>query len=214
MEQIADVLALMQQQLQLLQQQQKDTSDNFMRMLEKIEARSAEQLPIVVKDKHTVFDSLYRHFEKFTYDADNGRTFDGWYKRFKDVFDNDCGDLDDKKKTRTRQPAGRRLSSALTWDEAIATLERLFGSAKTLFRRRFEWFKIQYEHQDFNAYETLVRTRCTDAKLDCIDFDGLQCLVYVAGFQGANRTRLLRKLDQAEKLSIKDFTAEYQLIKS
>ncbi|VDO85174.1 unnamed protein product [Heligmosomoides polygyrus] len=69
-----------------------------------------------------------------------------------------------------------------------------------------------------NAYEMLVRTRCTDAKLDCIDFDGLQCLVYVAGFQGPEfadyRTRLLRKLDQAEKLSIKDLTAECQLIKS
>ncbi|VDP10523.1 unnamed protein product [Heligmosomoides polygyrus] len=94
----------------------------------------------------------------------------------------------------------------------------LFGSTNMLFRRRFECFKIQYEHQDFNSYETLVRTRCTDGKLDCIDFDGLQCLVYVAGFQGAEfadyRTRLLRKLDQSEELSIKDLTAEYQLIKS
>ncbi|EYC07744.1 hypothetical protein Y032_0069g372 [Ancylostoma ceylanicum] len=57
-----------------------------------------------------------------------------------------------------------------------------------------------------------------DAKLNSIDFDGLQCLVYVAGFQGVEfadyRTRLLRKLDQAERISIKDLTAECQLIKS
>ncbi|VDP15342.1 unnamed protein product [Heligmosomoides polygyrus] len=77
------------------------------------------------------------------------------------------------------------LPSDLTWDEAVAILERLFGSAKTLFRRPFECFKIQYEHQDFNACETLVRTRCTDAKLDCIDFDSIQCLVYVAECRGA-----------------------------
>lgn len=73
-------------------------------------------------------------------------------------------------------------------------------------------------HQDLNAYETLVRTRCTDAKLDCIDLDGPQCLVYFARFQGAEfanyRTRLLKKLGQAEKLSIKDLTAEFQLIRS
>ncbi|VDP24846.1 unnamed protein product [Heligmosomoides polygyrus] len=71
-----------------------------------------------------------------------------------------------------------------------------------------------YEHLDFNAYETLVRTFCTEAKLHCIDFDGLQRLVYVDGFQGEEfadyKTRLLRKLEKAGKLSIKDLTAEYQ----
>ncbi|EPB75329.1 hypothetical protein ANCCEY_05587 [Ancylostoma ceylanicum] len=64
----------------------------------------------------------------------------------------------------------------------------------------------------------LVKTKCTDAKLDTIDFDGLQCLFYVAGFQGPDfaeyRTRLLRKLDQTEKITLKDLTAECQLIKS
>ncbi|XGW21465.1 hypothetical protein V3C99_004430 [Haemonchus contortus] len=97
-------------------------------------------------------------------------------------------------------------------------MDRLFGSAKTLFRRRFECLKIKYDHQNFNNYETLVRTRCSDAKFDSINFDGLQCLVYVAGFQGAEfadyRTRLLRKLDQGDDVTIKDLTAECQLIKS
>ncbi|VDP37916.1 unnamed protein product [Heligmosomoides polygyrus] len=69
-------------------------------VLKKTEARSAGPSPIVVKDKHTIFDSLYRRIEKITYEADNDRTFDGWHKRFKNVFDNDCGDLDDKEKTR------------------------------------------------------------------------------------------------------------------
>ncbi|VDL76377.1 unnamed protein product [Nippostrongylus brasiliensis] len=231
MDQLANIIAVMQQQMQLIQQQQQESTENFMRMLEKIEARTALSSSIVVKDKHSIFDSLYRRIEKFVFDAENGRTFDVWFKRFKDVFDNDCGDLDDKEKTRLLVSRldedchqlfcgsiSPRLPSDLSWDEALATLERLFGSSKTLFRRRFECFKIQYDHQNFTTYETLVRTRCADAKLDSIDFDGLQCLVYVAGFQGAEfadyRTRLLRKLDQAEKLSIKDLTAECQLIKS
>nr|CDJ93707.1 Gap-Pol polyprotein [Haemonchus contortus] len=49
-------------------------------------------------------------------------------------------------------------------------------------------------------------------------FNGLQCLVYVAGFQGAEfadyRTRPLKKLDQGDDVTIKDLTAECQLIKS
>ncbi|KAK6028970.1 hypothetical protein OSTOST_04925 [Ostertagia ostertagi] len=49
--------------------------------------------------------------------------------------------------------------------------------------------------------ESPVKTKCTDANWDTIDFDGLQCLFYVAGFQGP---------DFAEY----DLTAECQLIKS
>ncbi|EYC03331.1 hypothetical protein Y032_0094g2696 [Ancylostoma ceylanicum] len=111
--------------------------------------------PIVVRDRHAIFDSLRRRIEKFVYDPDRGRTFDIWLKR--------------------------------------------------------------YEGQDFTDYETLVKTKCTDAKLDTIDFDGLQCLFHVAGLQGADfaecRTRLLRKLDQSEKITLKDLTAECQFIK-
>ncbi|KAL6742405.1 hypothetical protein Aduo_015558 [Ancylostoma duodenale] len=106
----------------------------------------------------------------------------------------------------------------LPWMEVKQVLERQFGSAKTLFRRRFECFKTRYEGQDFTNYKVLVKTKCTDAKLDTIDFDGLQCLFCVAGFQGPDfaeySTRLLRKLDQSEKITLKDLTAECQLIKS
>ncbi|VDO38828.1 unnamed protein product [Heligmosomoides polygyrus] len=79
---------------------------------------------------------LYRRIEKFIYDADNDRTFDVCYKRFKDVFDNDCGDLDDKEKTRLLVSLldegchqllcgsiSPMLPSDLTWDEAIGSTE-------------------------------------------------------------------------------------------
>nr|CDJ93792.1 Gap-Pol polyprotein [Haemonchus contortus] len=63
-----------------------------------------------------------------------------------------------------------------------------------------------------------MRTRYSDAKFDSIILDGFQCVVYVAGFQGAefadHRTRLLRRLDQGDDVTIKDLTAQCQLIKS
>uniref|UniRef100_A0A7I4YCJ2 Uncharacterized protein n=1 Tax=Haemonchus contortus TaxID=6289 RepID=A0A7I4YCJ2_HAECO len=56
----------------------------------------------------------------------------------------------------------------------------------------------------------LVGTRCSDAKFDSINFDGIQCLVYVTGFQGAEfadyRTRQLRKLDRRDDFTNKDLT--------
>ncbi|KIH65366.1 hypothetical protein ANCDUO_04315 [Ancylostoma duodenale] len=60
----------------------------------------------------------------------------------------------------------------------------------------------------------LVKTKCTDTKLDTIDFDGLHCLFSREPDSAEYRTRLLRKLDQSEKITLKDLTAECQLIKS
>ncbi|KAL6742848.1 hypothetical protein Aduo_015952 [Ancylostoma duodenale] len=60
----------------------------------------------------------------------------------------------------------------------------------------------------------LVKTKCTDTKLDTIDFDGLHCLFSREPDFAEYRTRLLRKLDQSEKITLKDLTAECQLIKS
>ncbi|VDP60241.1 unnamed protein product, partial [Heligmosomoides polygyrus] len=62
-----------------------------------------------------------------------------------------------------------------------AALQQLM---EKLTRRRFECFKVRYEGQDFNNYETMVKAKCTDAHFDLID-SGLQCLFYVAGFQGS-----------------------------
>ncbi|PIO55853.1 hypothetical protein TELCIR_22757 [Teladorsagia circumcincta] len=147
------------------------------------------------------------------------------------IFDNECDELEGKDKvrllvSRSHEDCHQMLTAAiapkqpseLSWSEVLEVLDRQFGSAKTLFRRRFECFMMRYDGQEFNNYELLVKTKCTDAKLDIIDFDGLQCLFYVAGFQGSDfadyRTRLSRKLDQSEKVTSKDLTAECQLIKS
>ncbi|PIO76323.1 reverse transcriptase [Teladorsagia circumcincta] len=151
MEKLAEILSLMQSQvdhqekkLEYLQKQQKETADSFLRALKKMEMRMTTANTAAAK--HIIFDSLCRRIDKFNFDAENGRTFDIWYKRFKDVFDNDCAELNEQEKTR------------------------------------------------------------------------LLCLIYVAGFQGAEfadyRTRLLRKLDQGENITIKDLTAECQLMKS
>ncbi|VDO20184.1 unnamed protein product [Haemonchus placei] len=172
--------------LQHMLKQQKDTSDSFLRALERMEVRMSGANPLAAK--HSIFDSLCRRIDRLNFDAGKGRTFDMWYKGFKDIFDYDCTELSEQEKTRLlisrldqdcRQlfcgSIAPRSPSDLSWDKAVATMDRLFGSAKTLFRRRFECLKINYDHQDFNNYETLVRTRCSDAKFDSISFDGLQC---------------------------------------
>nr|CDJ93791.1 unnamed protein product [Haemonchus contortus] len=94
MDKLAEILSLMQgrmkqqeKTLQHMLKQRKDT-DSFLRALEKMEARMSGANPAAAK--HSIFDSLCRRKDRFNFDAENGRTYDIWYKRFKDVFDNDC----------------------------------------------------------------------------------------------------------------------------
>ena len=184
----------------------------------------------VLKDKHAIFDSLHRRIAVFSHDAERGRTFDVWYKLHEDLFTNECNDLDEKDKTRLllsridercrqlyHSTITPRTPSEVNWDDTMKTLDQLFGSPKTMFRRRYECFKLRYDGSDINDYIARVRTDCTNAKLDNVTFDGLQCLVFVSGFQGPEyaeyRTRLLRKLDQSDNVTIKDLGEECRLIK-
>ncbi|KIH43151.1 hypothetical protein ANCDUO_26850, partial [Ancylostoma duodenale] len=212
MDALPALLQAVQQQLDLQARRMDEQGAVLAKLMEKMSAAPSAlnaATPIVVRDKHAIFDSLHRRIEKFVYDPDRGRTFDIWLKRYQDLFDNECDDLDEKDKTRLLvsrldEDCHQMLTGAIApkqpsdvpWKEVVEVLER----------------------QNFTNYEMLVKTKCTDAKLDTIDFDGLQCSFYVAGFQGPDfaeyRTRLLRKLDHSEKITLKDLTAECQLIKS
>ncbi|VDP05613.1 unnamed protein product [Heligmosomoides polygyrus] len=228
MEALSAILEAVQQQLDV----QGAALQQLMEKLCAVSTNSSSAgAAVVLRDKHAIFDFLYRRIETFNYDLDRGRTFDSWLRRYQDLFDNECIELDEKDKTRLLvsrldEDCHRMLTSAISpkqpsdlpCEEVVQVLNRLFGTAKTLFRRRFECFKVRYEGQDFNNYETMVKAECTDAHFDSIDFDGLQCLFCVAGLEGSEfadyRTRLLRMLDQAENITLKDLTAGCQLIKS
>ncbi|PIO65756.1 reverse transcriptase [Teladorsagia circumcincta] len=232
MDSLPALLKAVQQQLDLQQRRMDEQGAAITELLERMSASPASSSPVVIKDKHALFDSLHRRMEKFSYDPDRGRTFDIWLRRYQYLFDHECDELEENRVlvrllvSRLDEDCHQMLTAAIapkhpsepSWNEIVEVLDRQFGSAKTLFRRRFECFEMRYEGQEFNNYELLVKTKCTNAELDTIDFDGLQCLFYVAGFQGPDvadyRTRLLRKLDQSEKVTLKDLDAECQLIKS
>ncbi|EYB86727.1 hypothetical protein Y032_0274g1028, partial [Ancylostoma ceylanicum] len=180
MDTLPALLEAMQQQLDIQARRMDEQGTVLAKLMEKMSATPPSLnagTPIVVMDKHAIFDSLHRRIEKFVYDPDRGRTFDIWLKRYQDLFDNECNDLDEKDKTRLLvsrldENCHQMLTGAISpkqpsdlpWKEVIEVLERQFGSAKTLFRRRFECFKTRYEGQDFTNYEMLVKTKCTDAK--------------------------------------------------
>ncbi|VDO22291.1 unnamed protein product [Heligmosomoides polygyrus] len=201
------LLQAVQRQLDLQARCMEERGAAIVKLMEKLSALPAINSPLVVKDKHAIFDSLHRRIERFCYDPERERTFDLWLKRYQEMLDNGATSLRKGQNTTTRFLPGQgllpktdcsHLSQAtikLSWDEIL---------------------EMRYKGQEFNNYELLVKTKCANAKLDTIDFDGLQCLVYVAGFQRPEfadyRIRLLRKLDQFEMVTLEDLTAECQIV--
>uniref|UniRef100_A0A183GIZ5 Peptidase A2 domain-containing protein n=1 Tax=Heligmosomoides polygyrus TaxID=6339 RepID=A0A183GIZ5_HELPZ len=194
MDPLSALLQAVQKQLDL-QSRRMDEQGATMKIMEKLSALYVVRSTLVIKDNHAIFDSLHCRIE-------NSAT----------ILNEDALLTSDSSATSPKQ------SSELSWSEILEVMERQFGSAKTLFRRRLECFKMRYEGQEFNNYELLIKTKWANAKLNAMDFDSLQCLVYAARFQGPEfadyHIHLLRKLDQSEKDTLKDFTAECQLIRS
>uniref|UniRef100_A0A1I7WRW9 Integrase catalytic domain-containing protein n=1 Tax=Heterorhabditis bacteriophora TaxID=37862 RepID=A0A1I7WRW9_HETBA len=77
---------------------------------------------------------------------------------------------------------------------------------------------MAYQNEDFDSFASSVNQRCEEAQSKNININGIKCLLFVAGFQTAEfadfRIRLLRTLDQTDKLSLKNLVLECQMIKT
>ena len=225
--------ALIQQLLKQMADQQAQLADQQAQMKDLINKFSSGTAPSAPVDtKQQLIDSIYRRTKEFNFVADNGETFDVWFKRYEDIFEEEGSALDDK--ARTRLLVSRLDSQAharftghilpqkpadLDWDTTKTTLLQLFGPKKTLFRRRFECLKTTFHpNGDINNYANTINSRCEDAEFKNISIDAIKCLFFVSGFQAPeladHRTRLLRKLDQSNQLTLQDLVNEYQLMES
>ncbi|PIO74254.1 hypothetical protein TELCIR_03744 [Teladorsagia circumcincta] len=154
-----------------------------------------------VAPQETTFDRVSRRIEKFSYDAEQDDCFNLWFKRHEDVFEVDCQGMDEAMKTR------------------LLTLKTLFGTKKSLFRRRFECFRINFSpNEDIDNFVNLLKARALEANFKDIRQETLECLALVFAFQAPEladyRVRFLRKLDEGEKISVDDLVKEYHAWKS
>ncbi|PIO67512.1 hypothetical protein TELCIR_10731 [Teladorsagia circumcincta] len=185
-----------------------------------------------IASQETVFDRVSRRIEKFSFDADQDDCFDLWFKRHKDVFEVDCQGMDDAMKTRllvaaldaaTHTRFTRHIlpkePGELNWTDTLATLKTLFGTKKSLFRRRFECFRMNFApNEDIDNFVNLLKARALEANFKDIRQETLECLALVFAFQAPEladyRVRFLRKLDEDEKITVDDLVKEYHAWKS
>lgn len=221
------VLQILQQNQQILQQ----LAENSAKQQEK-ESQLLQKLTDTRKEDgpEQLLELLTVTIEKFEYDAENGSTFESWYKRYEDIFLVDAGRLDDAAKVRlllgrlSTNVHEKYLNFILPkhpreneFKTTVETLKQLFGHQISLFKRRYNCLQITKKpSDDFITYAGIINKVCEDFEFNNFSLDQFKALVFVMGLQSSDsdiRTRLLAKIntdDDTERVTLQSLIEECQ----
>lgn len=221
----AELEELFKQQSQFMRQQSELLTAVMARL-----ANPAEQpVEAVLNPQLAVektMESLSRNMNEFSYDPDNGITFDSWYKRYADWFEEDAKHLNDGAKVRLLVRKLDAVSHArytnyilpneprdITFDETKKILTTIFDHQLSLFNARYNVLKIQKKSSDdYVTYAGIVNKQCERFKLGDLTNDQFKCLIFVCGLSSNTetdiRTRLLSKIETDPEVTLKSLTTE------
>lgn len=86
--------------LKILQTQQELNNVAFQKILEEVKTERVSQGAGKTNSPEFVIEALSASITEFTYDAENGSTFENWFARYEDLFSQDAGKLEDSAKVR------------------------------------------------------------------------------------------------------------------
>lgn len=164
--------------------------------------------------KEQTLDTLGRNITDFEYDPDNGLTFESWYNRHLDCFDEKTTGLSKEDLVRLLM---RKLSTSvytsydnhiapkrpteINFDDHVEKLKTLFGRKKSIFSLRFECLNIIKRRDDeYTSYAGLVNRLCENFDFEKLKKDQFKCLVFILGLKDSKeaeiRMRLLALMDR------------------
>ncbi|XP_036339772.1 uncharacterized protein LOC118749108 [Rhagoletis pomonella] len=159
-------------------------------------------------------DILAKQMQEFVREPEDQNTFEAWYTRYQDIFEEDAKQLSDADKTRLLL---RKVSSAvcqqyanvilptkpseINFSTTVSKLTAMFGEKQSLFNIRFKVFQIvKNDVEDYIAYIARVNRQCEKFQLDKFSKDNLKCLIFVSGLQTSKdasfRNEILKMLDE------------------
>lgn len=158
-------------------------------------------------------EALSTNISEFTFDPDNGITFEKWFSRYTELFESDARNLDDAAKVRLLL---RKLDTAshsryvnyilpklpkdLQFTETISTLKKIFGTQSSIFHRRFQCLQlVKSEGDDIISYGGMVNRAVEEFEFQNCKIDHFKCLVFVCGLKAPRyadiRARLLARIE-------------------
>lgn len=157
---------------------------------------------------------------EFVYDPDNNFTFESWYSKYSDLFNEDAKRLDDKQKVRVllrklgtrehelfKEHISPKSPSDLSFDETIKKLNFRFGSKETIFRSRFKCLRVsKKDGEDYFTYAGRINKLMEKVDYKKMSEDQFKCLLYVVGLQSNSEAKLREKL--LNRLETQLFTSD------
>ncbi|XP_041767824.1 uncharacterized protein K02A2.6-like [Anopheles merus] len=154
-------------------------------------------------------ESLATNISEFSFDPENGITFEKWYSRYTDLFESDAKNLDDSAKVRLLlrkldTPSHVRyvnfILPKLPKDVDFKILSQMFGTHTSFFNKRYQCLQlVKSEAEDIISYAGKVNRSCEDFDFKNMNIDQFKCLVFVSGLKGHayadTRPRLLSRIE-------------------
>lgn len=175
-----------------------------------------------------ILDSLASNIKEFRFEADAGVTFDAWFARYDDLFEQDAARLDDAAKVRLLlrklgiPEHDRYISSILPREpkhfgfaDTVAKLKALFSIKESVVSRRYKCLQVSKSPaEDHVGYACRVNKLCVGFDIGKLSEDQFKCLVYVCGLKSEAdvelRTRLLTRIEENANVSLEQLSEEAQ----
>ncbi|XP_062542039.1 uncharacterized protein LOC134210032 [Armigeres subalbatus] len=164
-----------------------DLQQAILQMAELLQ-KLAQPTPAPSNPEQTI-EALATNISEFSFDPENGITFEKWYSRYEDLFDSDARNLDDAAKVRLLL---RKLDTP--------HIPEKFRSANVHIQQTVPVFAAsKTEAEDIINYAGKVNRACEDFDFKNMKIDQFKCLMFVCGLKGHGyadiRARLLSRIE-------------------
>ncbi|XP_052891252.1 uncharacterized protein K02A2.6-like [Anopheles moucheti] len=228
-----DAPSTLQQTLQLLQQQLAQQQQLLSQLVQQHQQQPQppnpdQQLVPKPSNPELILEALAGNISEFRYDPEAGLTFESWYARYIDLFQEDASRLDDAAKVRL---LGRKLGTAeharfsnfilprvprdFSFSEMVEKLTVLFGKMESVLSKRFKCFNISKTRtEDLLAFTCRVNKACVEAEFSSMTEEDFKCLILVCGLKDESvrdiRMKLLAAIEDKKYATLEQLAAECQ----
>ncbi|CAO4375417.1 unnamed protein product [Caenorhabditis nigoni] len=162
--------------------------------------------PTVSSGTSQLIESIATRIPNFSYDPEEDKTFDRWWNRYEDIITKDGSSLTDDAKVRfvLSKLESKEYShfsnrvlpatpNSFKFEELIPKLKETFKSTSSVFRKRQEFLRMEYDGSSIEEYTGLVLRRFTSSEFKKMTDDQTCCMVWINGLRDSAYTDIRTK---------------------
>ncbi|EGT45081.1 hypothetical protein CAEBREN_16863 [Caenorhabditis brenneri] len=176
-------------------------------------------------NNHRLLESLSARIPKFTYEPEEDLTFENWWGRYENIVVKDGETLPEDSKTRLLLDkldskaytlyANRILPknpTEISFNDTTKTLKTLFKSTTSVFRKRQDFLRIEYDGTGIEQYTGKVLRGFTSSEFKIMSDEQVCIMIWISGLRGEAyqdiRLRALQLIESKPAITLLELEAE------